>query len=463
MAEVDVDQLRVEAAKLCEDLFSLGPIDGDRSPQERLLPDSSNLVRPWFGKQPDFVKGEPVSILPLLTEHHRSECTKRSDLPVNVQHFRFEKRHDILSCYRRTDGHSDSLAEVRGKCAVESVIPLEEVVLSLSALNHQTPRMDYLAKARRVFEIEITEAGRVGSRLDQNFGGAVELIRTSLEARAKVVVIGVGKSGHIGEKIAATLTSTGSTAVVLNSLNALHGDLGLIADGDVVLALSSSGETDEMLNILPALRRWRIGLIAMTGNPRSTLAQNSDVVLDVSIEQEACPLNLAPTSSTTAMLVLGDALAMVLLEARGFTKDDFARFHPGGRLGRSLLLKVRDVMRGPEQLAVVRPSQLVREVITEMNRKRAGAAVVVDGEGRLTGIFTHGDFARHFQSQPDLGAVPVDAFVTRNPTTVRDDKLAVEVLRILQERRIDDIPVVDDSRRPIGIVDTQDLARVKLV
>jgi arabinose-5-phosphate isomerase len=323
--------------------------------------------------------------------------------------------------------------------------------------------MDYLAKARRVFDVELAEARRVAQRLDQSFERAVELIQTAAEARGKVVVLGVGKSGHIGEKIAATLTSTGSTAVVLNSLNALHGDLGIISDGDVVLALSSSGETEEMLNILPAIRRFAVKVIALTGNPRSTLASNSDVVLDVSIEQEACPLNLAPTSSTTAMLVLGDALAMVLLEARGFTKDDFARFHPGGRLGRSLLLKVRDVMRGEDQIAVVRPDQLVREVIAEMNKKRAGAALVIDPQGRLTGIFTHGDFARHFQSRPDLGQEPVDSFVTHNPTTVRDDKLAVEVLRILQERRIDDLPVVDDAGRPIGIVDTQDLARVKLI
>jgi arabinose-5-phosphate isomerase len=323
--------------------------------------------------------------------------------------------------------------------------------------------MDYLAKARRVFEIELAAAQRVAARLDEAFGCAVEWIRTSVEGRGKVVVLGVGKSGHIGEKIAATLTSTGSPAVVLNSLNALHGDLGVVADGDVVLALSSSGETEEMLNILPALRRFTVKIIALTGNPRSSLAQYSDLTLDVSVEQEACPLNLAPTSSTTALLVLGDALAMVLLEARGFTKEDFARFHPGGKLGRTLLLKVRDIMRGPEQMAVVQPSQLVREVVAEMNRRRAGAAVAVDGAGVLLGIFTHGDFARHFQSTPELGAIPVERFLTRNPTSVREDRLAVEVLRILQERRIDDLPVVDENGRPIGIVDTQDLARFRLI
>jgi arabinose-5-phosphate isomerase len=323
--------------------------------------------------------------------------------------------------------------------------------------------MDYLAKARRVFEIELAAAQRVAARLDDAFGRAVEWIRTSVEGRGKVVVLGVGKSGNIGEKIAATLTSTGSPAVVLNSLNALHGDLGVVADGDVVLALSSSGETEEMLNILPALRRLSVKIIALTGNPQSSLAQYSDLVLDVSVEQEACPLNLAPTSSTTALLVLGDALAMVLLEARGFTKEDFARFHPGGKLGRALLLKVRDVMRGPEQMAVVQPTQPVREVIAEMNRCRAGAAIAVDEAGRLAGIFTHGDFARHFQSTPELGAISVERFLTKNPISVRDDRLAVEVLRILQERRVDDLPVVDQDGRPIGVVDTQDLARLRLV
>ena len=323
--------------------------------------------------------------------------------------------------------------------------------------------MDYLAKARRVFEIELATSQRVADRLDETFGSAVEWIRASVEGRGKVVVLGVGKSGHIGEKIAATLTSTGSPAVVLNSLNALHGDLGVVADGDIVLALSLSGETEEMLNILPALRRFAVKIIAVTGNPKSSLAQYSDLVLDVSVEQEACPLNLAPTSSTTALLILGDALAMVLLEARGFTKEDFARFHPGGRLGRTLLLKVRDIMRGPDQMAIVQPSQLVRDVVAEMNRRRAGAAIAVDDAGRLAGIFTHGDFARHFQSTPELGTLPVERFLTKKPTCIGADRLAVEVLHILQERRIDDLAVIDDDEHPIGMVDTQDLARYRLV
>jgi len=323
--------------------------------------------------------------------------------------------------------------------------------------------MDYLEKARRVIALELAEVQRLGARLDDSFVQAVETIRRSVESRGKVVVVGVGKSGHIGEKIAATLTSTGSPAVVLNSLNALHGDLGVVADGDVVLALSASGETEELINILPALQRFDVRIIALTGNAQSFLAQNSHVHLDVSVEQEACPLNLAPTSSTTVMLVLGDALAMVLLEARGFQKEDFARFHPGGRLGRTLLLKVSQIMRGAEQMAVVRPATVVREVLHEMSRRRAGAAVAVDDAGKLAGIFTHGDFARHFQKDPTLGDTPVGQFLTRNPITIRGDRLAAEVLHILETHRIDDLVVVDESNTPIGVVDSQDLARFKLI
>jgi arabinose-5-phosphate isomerase len=322
---------------------------------------------------------------------------------------------------------------------------------------------DFLEKARRVIQIELGEIQRLEARLGDEFSRAVTILRRCAENRGKVVVCGVGKSGHIGEKIAGTLTSTGCPAVVLNSLNALHGDLGVIADGDVVLALSSSGETDELLNILPAVARFDVQIISFTGDMQSTLAKASHVVLDVSVEQEACPLNLAPTCSTTVMLVLGDALAMVLLEARGFTKEDFARFHPGGKLGRTLLLKVREIMRGTEHIAVVDPATIVREVLQEMTKRRAGAAVAVTPEGRLEGIFTHGDFARHFQTNPGIGEIPVGQFLTRNPITVAAEKLAVEVLHIMQTHRIDDLVVVDSDGRPVGVVDAQDLTRVRLI
>ena len=323
--------------------------------------------------------------------------------------------------------------------------------------------MDYLERARRVFEIELTEASATAARLDSQFILAVDLIRDALERRNKVVVLGVGKSGTIGEKIAATLTSTGSTAVVLNSLNALHGDLGIVADGDVVLALSYSGETQELLSVLPAVVRFGLPIIALTGDINSTLAKSASAVLDVSVSQEACPLNLAPTSSTTSMLILGDALAMVLLESRGFRKEDFAKYHPGGSLGRSLLLRVNQIMRKIDELALISPAAPVVEAIQAMTKYRAGAAVVVNEDETLAGIFTHGDFARHFPGNPGIGSLPVGDFMTRNPITITGDRLAAEVLQVLEHHRIDDLVVLDEKRRPVGIVDSQDLTRLKIL
>ncbi|HEX4667033.1 MAG TPA: KpsF/GutQ family sugar-phosphate isomerase [Chthoniobacterales bacterium] len=323
--------------------------------------------------------------------------------------------------------------------------------------------MDYVEKAARVLDLEISELQRLRGRLGENFVRAVELIKKTVEARGKVIVIGVGKSGHIGEKIAATLTSTGSPAVVLDSLNALHGDLGMVADGDVVLALSYSGETEELLRILPAIARFQVSVIAICGAAESTLAQNCDVFLDVNVEQEACPLNLAPTSSTTVMLALGDALAMVLLEARGFQKEDFARFHPGGMVGRSLLLRVHQIMRPRAALALVRPEANIRAVLEAMTAVRAGAAVVAGDDEQLLGIFTHGDFVRHFQTDSRVGERLVADLMTINPVVVQQDKLAVEVLNLLERHRIDDLVVVDDRGVPVGIVDSQDLTKLKLL
>jgi arabinose-5-phosphate isomerase len=323
--------------------------------------------------------------------------------------------------------------------------------------------MDYLEKAKRVLEIEIFELQRLRERLGEDFSRAVELIKETVDARGKVVVVGVGKSGHIGSKIASTLTSTGSPAVVLDSSNALHGDLGMVADGDVVLALSASGETEELIRILPAIARFQVKIVALCGNTKSTLARNAHIFLDVNIEQEACPLNLAPTSSTTAMLALGDALAMVLLEARGFKKEDFAKFHPGGVIGRSLLMRVHQIMRPREAMALVSPDTPIREVLSAMTNVRAGAAVVAGEDRQLLGIFTHGDFARYFQSDPKVGERLVADLMTFNPVTVHQDKLAVEVLNLLERHRIDDLVVVDNNNIPVGIVDSQDLTRLKLL
>jgi arabinose-5-phosphate isomerase len=322
---------------------------------------------------------------------------------------------------------------------------------------------EHIARGRRVFELELAEARAVGERLDASFAEAVETMRNAAARKGKIVVVGVGKSGHIGEKIAATLTSTGTPAVMLNAMNALHGDLGIVSDGDVALILSNSGETDELVAVFPALARGDVRVIAITGNANSFLAKSAHIHIDASVSREACPLELAPTASTTAMLILGDALAMALLEARGFTRDDFARFHPGGKLGRTLLLTVEQIMRTADQMALIRPDTIIRDVLLEIARRRAGCAVAVNPEGRLAGIFTQGDFARHLASNPNLLELNVEPFLTKKPITVQAGGLAVEVLHILEKHRIDDLVVVDGGNRPIGMVDTQDLARFRLV
>ena len=324
-------------------------------------------------------------------------------------------------------------------------------------------RMDHLAKARLVIETEIEGLQRMAGALDSRFVSAVEILHQILNQRGKIMVIGVGKSGNIGQKIAATFNSTGATAVVLDSQNALHGDLGLLSDGDAVLALSYSGETRELLDLLPFIKRFEVKLVAITGKMDSTLARLSDVALDTSVAREACPLNLAPTSSSTAMLAMGDALAMVLLETRGFTDEDFAKFHPGGSLGRALLTRVSDIMRTDQALPTVGEEADVFAALDAMNRARAGACLILDAAGSLAGIFTHGDFARSFRIDPLLGGKPVASLMTRRPITVQSDALAVEVLKTIGKNRIDDIVVLDGDRRPVGLIDTQDLARLKIV
>lgn len=323
--------------------------------------------------------------------------------------------------------------------------------------------MDFLAKARHVIEIETGALQRMAARLDEGFGRAVTMLHETLDRRGKIVVVGIGKSGNIGHKIAATLNSTGATAVVLNSQNALHGDLGILSDGDAVLLLSYSGETPELLDLLPHIKRFDVGLIALTGKANSTLAEHSDVTLDTSVDREACPMNLAPTSSSTAMLVMGDALAMVLLEARGFTEKEFARFHPGGALGRALLTRVSDIMRSGDQLASIPEGSTVRDALVAMSKARSGACVVVRPDGKLAGIFTHGDFARCYQQDPLVGDRPVADFMTRKPISVEAGSLAVEAVQTIGSHRVDDVVVLDAEGRAVGLVDTQDLARLKIV
>jgi len=323
--------------------------------------------------------------------------------------------------------------------------------------------MDFVGKAQAVIGMEADSLRDMASRIGPDFGEAVGMMQASLEARGKVVIVGVGKSGNVGHKIAATLNSTGATAVVLNSQNALHGDLGLLSDGDVVITLSHSGETLELLGLLPFMRSFDVKVIALCGKADSSLSRAADLFLDTSVAREACPLNLAPTSSSTAMMVMGDALAMVLLEARGFTENDFARYHPGGSLGRALLLKVGDVMRRDDKMPTVPVSARVIDAVAEMNRSRAGACLILDESGKLAGIFTHGDFARGYEKDPALGALPVADLMTRNPITLTEDSLAVEAVKKVGEKRIDDIVVVNAEGKPVGLIDAQDLARLKLV
>lgn len=323
--------------------------------------------------------------------------------------------------------------------------------------------MSHLIKARKVFDIELAALKAVRALLDQSFDSAVETVVAALKQRGKIVIIGIGKSGNVGSKIAATLTSTGSTAVVLNSVDALHGDLGIVNDGDVILALSYSGESEELLNLLPALKRFSVKIISFTGNVKSALARHSDVVLNVKVPKEACPFNLAPTSSTTAMLVMGDALAMAVLEARGFTQKDFAKYHPSGAIGRAMLLRVGDIMRTGNRNAVAEENLPVKDALLVMTHAKSGSLAVVNARGKLTGVFTDGDFRRHMATGDNSLAQPLKRVMTPKPICIREDALAVEALKIFNERNIDDLIVVNAKNEPVGLIDSQDLPKLKIV
>ena len=323
--------------------------------------------------------------------------------------------------------------------------------------------MSHIVKAREVFDIELAAIKAVRAQLDATFDRTVETILAALKQRGKIVIVGIGKSGNVGQKIAATFTSTGSPSLVLNSVDALHGDVGIVNDGDVILALSYSGESDELLNLLPALKRFAVKVVAFTGNAKSSLARHSDLVLRVKVPKEACPFNLAPTSSTTAMLVMGDALAMAVLQARGFKQSDFAKYHPSGAIGRAMLLKVGEIMRRGERNAVAGETVLVREALMVMTRARSGSLAVVNARGKLAGVFTDGDFRRRMAEDDDLLAKPLKLVMTRGPVCVREDALAVEALKIFDQRNIDDLIVVNAKQEPVGVIDSQDLPKLKIM
>jgi arabinose-5-phosphate isomerase len=323
--------------------------------------------------------------------------------------------------------------------------------------------MSHLARAREVFDVEIAALKGVRAQLDGSFDQAVELVVDTLRRRGKIVVVGIGKSGNIGRKIAATLSSTGSTSVVLNSVDALHGDLGIVNDGDLILALSYSGESEELLNLLPALKRFSVQIISMTSAAKSSLGRYSDVVLNIKVPKEACPFNLAPTSSTTAMLVMGDALAMAVLQARGFKEKDFARRHPAGAIGRALLLQVGNIMRTGLRNAVAQETMTVKEALLVMTQAKSGSLSVVNAKGKLVGVFTDGDFRRHMALNGELLSQPLKSVMTRNPICIRDEALAAEALKIFNERSIDDLIVVNARKEPVGLIDSQDLPKLKIM
>ena len=325
---------------------------------------------------------------------------------------------------------------------------------------HPPSHEELLAQARRVLDIEADALRTMSGRLDRGFSDAVALI---LACQGRVVVSGMGKSGHVGSKIAATLASTGTPAFFMHPGEASHGDLGMIAADDVVLALSNSGESNEIVSIVPLLKRRGAKLVAMTGNPASTLAREADAHLDTGVEKEACPLNLAPTASTTAALAMGDALAVALLDARGFSADDFARTHPGGSLGRRLLVHVRDVMHGGDALPRVGTGATLKAALFEMTQKGLGMTAIVDTEGKVAGLFTDGDLRRALERPLDLHQAMIADLMTRNPKTIRADALAVAAVEKMDTLKINGLLVVDAGDTLVGALNMHDLLKAGVV
>lgn len=322
------------------------------------------------------------------------------------------------------------------------------------------PTAAALELARQVLRIEADAVSSLIPRIDESFLAALELI---LNCRGRVVVSGMGKSGHIARKIASTLASTGTPAFFVHPAEASHGDLGMVTREDVFIGLSNSGESEELLTIIPLLKRQGARLIALTGNAESSLAREADVHLDAGVAEEACPLGLAPTASTTAALALGDALAVALLDARGFGADDFARSHPGGKLGIRLLTRVRDVMRSGEALPAVPSSATLADAVLEISRKGLGITCVLGADGTLVGVYTDGDLRRSLEKNVDFRSTCIADVMTRNPRTVKAGRLAAEAVQIMEDHRISQLVVVDDENRPVGALNMHDLFRAKVI
>ncbi len=321
-------------------------------------------------------------------------------------------------------------------------------------------KINVVKRAKEVLDIEAEAIKALKPRIGSSFKEALSLI---LKSKGRVVVSGMGKTGIIAQKFSATLASTGTPSLFLHCAEAIHGDLGKVTADDVVVIISNSGSSNEIKQLMPLLKKIGSRVIALTGNTKSILAMHSDVALDVSVKKEACPLGLAPTASTTATLAMCDALAVCLIELKGFKEKDFAFYHPGGLLGRRLLLKVEDIMRTGLANPVVNENRIVSEVLLKITQARAGSASVVDRKGRLVGIFTDGDLRRHIETDPDLTKRKIKDVMTKNPLVIIKDRLAAEAMQVLRERKIDEVPVVDKNKKPVGLLDVQDLLKAGLV
>ncbi|MBU1084094.1 MAG: KpsF/GutQ family sugar-phosphate isomerase [Candidatus Omnitrophota bacterium] len=317
-----------------------------------------------------------------------------------------------------------------------------------------------ISLAKKVLENESKAIAELVGRIDDKF---VLIIEALAENKGRVIVTGMGKPGFIAQKVSATMSSTGTPSLYLHPAEALHGDLGRVTNEDIIIAFSNSGETEEVIRLLPIIKKIGAKLISVTGNLKSTLAVNSDFSIDSSVEKEACPMGLAPTTSTTAMLAIGDAIAVCLLERKNIKPKDFALYHPGGSLGKRLLLRVEDIMRPKAGTAIVDQETSVKDVLLEITRLRTGSASVIGADGKLVGIFTDGDLRRHFEEGKDLLHRKVGDVMTKSPVTIKGERLAAEAFKVLSTRHIDEIPVVDDEGRPVGVLDVQDILKAGLV
>jgi arabinose-5-phosphate isomerase len=322
--------------------------------------------------------------------------------------------------------------------------------------------LKYVEKAKEVISLEMAALKKTRDGLGKEFDRAVKLILERLQRGGKIVVTGVGKNLPIGQKIASTLTSTGCPAIFMHPSDAMHGDLGILHHVDILLALSYSGESEELMNLIPVVKRCGVTILSLCGEPDSALANNSDAVISVAVDREACPFNMAPTASTTATLAVGDALAMILIEARGFKKEDYAKLHPGGVIGRTLLLRVSDIMRTGERVAKVQKGSKVRDAVLAMTSARSGSVAVVDKQRRVLGIFTDGDLRRHIGDPAGIGDRWIEEVMTPGPITLSQNHLAVAVLAIYEKHNIDDLIIVDEKNRLVGMVDIQDLPKFKI-